>query len=145
MLTVCNVSLTLIINKNNHTRKFSNLFLFFSFTYLFQTEQANYCVALPHISRAIDEYSFYIIKIWLSSSICDKTSFLFIFLLINSFNFLQFYCLLLFILGSSNELYTEAEFFTSFCAYEGMLNATENAACNFLLIPIEALLGYSIR
>ena len=45
-----------------------------------------------------------------------------IFLLVNSFYFLQFYGFLLFTLGSSDKLYRMAQFLISLCTESGMLN-----------------------
>ena len=54
-----------------------------------------------------------------------------VFLLSNPFNFLQFYWLLLFALGSSDKLHIRAKFSISLCTENSMLNATETAVCNF--------------
>ena len=75
------------------------------------------------ISPSSDKFSFY----WFSFQFqVLQVSFPSIFLLVNPFEFLQFYWLLLFTLGSSDKLYTiRAEFPVSLCTEDGLLNAIE--------------------
>ena len=54
-----------------------------------------------------------------------------VFLLVNSSNFLQFSWFVLFARESSDAPHIRPEFSIFLCTEDGMLNATENAACNF--------------
>ena len=88
---------------------------------------ANYDFANPSLSQCWKTYIKFNFFWFFFQFQVSQISFIYIFLLINPFNFLKFYWLILFILGSYDKLHIKALSSISLCTEVYMINSTETA------------------